>query len=100
MVFKTIAPKDVAVYQREEQLIIVDLREPEEYYSHHIPSAINIPYDVLDQNPELLKRSQSYLLYCQRGNLSFVLTKKLAMMGYHVLNLYGGILAYDAACQT
>lgn len=95
MVFKTIAPKDVAVYQREEQLIIVDLREPEEYYSHHIPAAINIPYDVLDQNPELLKRNQGYLLYCQRGNLSFVLTKKLAMMGYHVLNLYGGIHAYD-----
>lgn len=95
MVFKTIAPKDVEIYRREEQLIIIDLREPEEYEKGHILDAVNIPYDVLDKKPELLERNQGYLLYCQRGNLSFVLTKKLAMMGYHVLNLYGGIHAYE-----
>ncbi len=95
MELKTIAPKDLAIYQREEQLILIDLRDPEDYRKHHIPTAVNLPYDLLDKNPGLLRRNQGYLLYCQRGNLSFLLTKKLAMMGYQVLNLYGGIHAYD-----
>lgn len=95
MELKTIPPRELSQYQKEEHLTLIDLRDPEEYRQHHIPSAINLPYEKLEQNPFLLSRRQVYLFYCQRGNQSFLLAKKFHMKGYHVLNLYGGIEAYD-----
>ena len=96
MELKSIPPKDLDNYRREENLIIIDLRDRKDYQRHHISGAVNYPFDLLDANPYLLKKHQGYLLYCERGTQSFQMTRKLCMLGYHVLNLYGGINAYDS----
>lgn len=96
MELKSIPPKDLENYRREENLIIIDLRDRKDYQRHHISGAVNYPFDLLDANPHLLKKHQGYLLYCERGTQSFQMTRKLCMLGYHVLNLYGGINAYDS----
>ena len=80
------------------QYSIIDVREPDEYATDHIESAINIPLHDLLQNLDLLPESKStpILLYChtqKRATHALVILREL---GYtNVWNLDGGWAAYQ-----
>ncbi|MFU0826105.1 MAG: Rhodanese domain-containing protein [Lachnoclostridium sp.] len=94
MAFETIRAKDAEKYIGKYKVLIIDLREPDEYKRAHIPTAINIPYLEFENKKCSLPLDCSLILYCDRGNLSLLLARELSNEGYQVKNIYGGIRAY------
>ena len=52
---------------KNPQTLLVDVREPSEYRSGHIPNAINIPLRTLTQNLDQIARDRPVVLYCSTG---------------------------------
>ena len=48
--------------------LVVDLRKPVEFKIGHIPGAINIPLDELEQHIDVLGHDQGVLIYCINGS--------------------------------
>ena len=74
---------------------IIDIRSMEKYNDNHIPSAINISYNLLISNPsKYLDRGSTYYIYCQRGITSRKVCEILRNFGYNVYSIIGGYEAY------
>lgn len=83
----------VAMMEKEEDYIILDVRTVAEYNEKHIPGAINIPNEAIgaDAIPELPDKDQLILVYCRSGNRSKQASEKLATLGYTNIVEFGGI---------
>jgi rhodanese-related sulfurtransferase len=75
-----------------EQIVVIDVREPEEFARGKIPGAYTIPRGVLEMQVDgRLPREATVVLYCAGGGRSALAAKSLADMGYdRVENLQGG----------
>jgi rhodanese-related sulfurtransferase len=75
-----------------EQIVLIDVREPEEFGRGKIPGAYTIPRGVLEMQVDgRLPREATVVLYCGGGGRSALAAKSLADMGYDkVENLQGG----------
>ena len=75
-----------------EQIVVIDVREPEEFARGKIPGAYTIPRGVLEMQVDgRLPRESTVVLYCGAGGRSALAAKSLADMGYEkVENLQGG----------
>jgi phage shock protein E len=70
--------------------VVVDVRNPGEFSSGHVPGAINIPLgDLGARAPEQLRdKSQILLLHCLSGTRSGIARRQLKSLGYrNVFNL-------------
>jgi len=80
--------------------VIVDVREPHEFKSGHIPNARNIPMSQLkDRIKELEKfKNRPILLVCQTGQRSAQIYASLADEGFaEAVGLAGGMGAWQQA---
>ena len=79
-----------------EQIVVIDVREPEEFARGKIPGAYTIPRGVLEMQVDgRLPREATVVLYCGVGGRSALAAKSLAEMGYgKVENLQGGWSAW------
>ncbi|WP_407350548.1 rhodanese-like domain-containing protein [Lactococcus garvieae] len=75
------------------QVVLIDVREEDEYLEGHVPTAINIPLSVLDQRYSEIER-ESYII-CQSGMRSMRACQFLQAQGVEVTNVTGGTLAWD-----
>ncbi len=75
-----------------EQIVVIDVREPEEFARGKIPGAYTIPRGVLEMQVDgRLPLESTVVLYCGAGGRSALAAKSLADMGYEkVENLQGG----------
>jgi rhodanese-related sulfurtransferase len=75
-----------------EQIVVIDVREPDEFAKGKIPGAYTIPRGVLEMQLDgRLPREATVVLYCGGGARSALACKSLADMGYdQVENLDGG----------
>jgi len=62
--------------------VLVDVREPSEYRSGHIPNAINISLRTLTDNLDKLDRDRPIVLYCSSGHRSAMGVVALHLLGY------------------
>ncbi|MEA5505369.1 rhodanese-like domain-containing protein [Halotia wernerae UHCC 0503] len=74
---------------KNSQTVLVDVREPSEYKSGHIPNAINIPLRTLTHNLDQIPRDaygglrlRSVVLYCSSGYRSAMGVMTLHLLGY------------------
>jgi len=79
------------IKSREDNLVVVDVREAEDYAKGHIPGAINIPRDKW-QNPQGLARDKTNVVYCytQQCHLAANACLQFSTAGYPVMELEGG----------
>ncbi len=94
MSFDTIRTNEIAKYIGNPNALIIDLRDRDEYDIGHIPGAVNIPYEELEDYTNRFKKSQQLIFYCDRGNISLLAARDLMKYGYNIKSLYGGIKAY------
>jgi rhodanese-related sulfurtransferase len=94
MEFETIGAKDIEKYIGKSNVLIIDIRDKDQYKKGHIPTAINIPYREFEYKKCQLPSDRELILYCDRGNLSLFLARDLSKEGFRVKNIYGGIHAY------
>jgi rhodanese-related sulfurtransferase len=74
---------------------LLDVRQPEEYRSGHIPGAKLIPLGELSKRMNELPKTQEIICVCQSGSRSQSATRQLAGAGYKVTNLHGGMTAWS-----
>jgi sulfur-carrier protein adenylyltransferase/sulfurtransferase len=80
------------------ELQVLDVRQPGEYRSGHIPGARLIPIDQLTSRLDEIDPKAQILVYCAVGGRSRVAAQILAGKGYQgVLNLAGGYKAWTGA---
>jgi rhodanese-related sulfurtransferase len=79
-----------------EEVVILDVREENEYLERHIPEAVWFPKSKFDRNDkEVLAKLKSIdkvkpiVSYCGAGHRSSYVTKKLREKGYNAYNLDG-----------
>ena len=85
------------IMEQNEGYVILDVRTHEEYNEGHIPNAICIPNETIDESVinELPDKNQLILIYCRSGNRSKQATKKLENLGYTNLVEFGGIIDWN-----
>lgn len=76
---------------------LLDVRQPEEFRSGHIPGAKLIPLGELRARMEELPKNQEILVICQSGSRSVSATRQLVTAGYTALNVNGGLIAWSRA---
>ena len=79
---------------KDDKVVILDVRTEEEYQEGHVPGAIVIPNETISREPleELPDMDQEILVYCRSGNRSAQAAKKLAEAGYTQVYDFGGII--------
>ena len=74
---------------KNENYVLIDVREDYEFNEGHIPGAVNIPLGNIDSIT--YSTSRTIIVYCKSGNRSNEAAIKLKNMGYNVKDM-GGIL--------
>jgi rhodanese-related sulfurtransferase len=79
-----------------ENIVIVDVREAEDYAKAHIPGAINLPKGTWD-NPEGLQKNRTNVVYCytQQCHLAANACVRFASQGFPVMEMDGGFEAWQ-----
>jgi adenylyltransferase/sulfurtransferase len=84
-----------AELDRGEKLVIVDVREPQEYQINRIPGSILIPLGDLQKRFTELDKNANIVTQCKSGMRSAKAQAFLRTQGFtRVRNLTGGILGY------
>ena len=73
-------------------LLLIDVREPNEYAYVHLPAAVLKPLGDIQHWARELDKDQEYVLYCHTGARSWQAAYMLERLGFtNVINLSGGI---------
>ncbi|MDF2671154.1 MAG: rhodanese-like protein [Paenibacillus sp.] len=82
----------------EQTVIVIDVREPEEYEVAHIPGVPLIPMgDIIDQLDDL-DTAKEYVFVCRSGRRSLEVAKYFKANGFErVHNHLGGMLDWQSA---
>lgn len=83
-------------------VIVVDVRTPEEYDEAHIAKAISIPNETIsDEMPELLPDQKAMLIvYCRTGVRSRQAADRLVALGYKNVYDMGGIVDWNYETES
>ena len=82
------------IMDNEEGYIILDVRTQEEYDEGHIPGALVISYEEIEEKAEevLTDKDQLILVYCRSGRRSKIAAEALVELGYTNIKEFGGII--------
>ena len=73
-----------AAIDRKEDVIILDVRNPDEYAAAHIPGAVNVSRGLLEFNiwAAVPDKDRKIFVYCKTGARAALATKQLNELGY------------------
>lgn len=97
---ETISAKMLDYYAGRSDALIIDLREKKDYDAGHVRTSRNLPYEALEEEPQLLEkklgasREKLLVFYCQRGGASLSAARIAAARGYRAKSVIGGFEAY------
>jgi len=105
---REIGPDDLdEMTDSRRDLLVVDVREADEYAAGHLPAAVHIPRGMLEgaadpNNKHRMQilysaRSRPVVVYCETGARSALAARTLQEMGFgEVYNLAGGTEMWEA----
>jgi len=101
-VFQGIATADASsMISQNKDMVILDVRTPEEYAQGHLENAVNVDFRGSDGVPfrdrlQKLDPAKTYLVYCRTGQRSKSATQLMLNSGFtQVYNLEGGITKWQ-----
>lgn len=92
-----VTPEQVRdMQQRNESVVYLDVREPNEWNLGRLPHAIHLPRGNLETKVEgMIDRGQRVVIYCARGNRSALAALTMKQMGYeNVASMARGFLGW------
>lgn len=77
-----------------KEIILLDVRTPQEHREVHIPNSILLPLDTIKQEAEkkLENKDATIFVYCRSGGRSATASNILASLGYNNIYNIGGIM--------
>ncbi len=94
----TLSGKDLRKHLTESTaaLLLVDVRDPQEFSESHIEGAINIPAPDLRRRHEEIPQNQPVYLICSTGSRSSLAASILEQHGFkEIYNIAGGMTGYN-----
>ena len=83
--------------KKVDAVTILDVRQPTEYESGHIPGAVLAPLPDLTDHMDRIDRDKPVLVYCAVGGRSRVAAQLLSGQGFkNILNLSGGFDSWNS----
>lgn len=82
------------------EVLVLDIRTPEEFADGHLPGAVNIDYLAEDFAERLRKldRDREILMHCQSGGRSALSLSKFSELGFGKIHHFaGGYRAWEEA---
>lgn len=76
-------------------VLLVDVREPDEFARGHVPDALNLPLSQMRERYRELPVDADVLVYCGVGQRAYFASRLLAQHGYRARNLSGGYATYQ-----
>ena len=92
---KEIAFNDFYQLYQNEQLSLVDVRDVEEFQKLHLEGAQNLPLSQLVDTYDQLDKDLLHYVICKSGMRSARACQFLAEQGYDVINVQGGMTAFE-----
>ena len=81
------------IMDSDEEFIVLDAREQDEFDSGHIKGGMLIPYTQIEEKAEkmLPDKNAQILVYCRSGRRSKIAAESLVKLGYTNVKEFGGI---------
>ena len=92
--YQQISQEEAKEMMDTQDVIILDVREQDEYDSGHIPGTILLPVGTIDEETAaevIPEKDSTVLVYCRSGNRSKTASSALAELGYTNIYEFGGI---------
>lgn len=87
--------------EANEDILVLDVREPAEYAFGHIPNAISIPFGDLENRVAELDQAKTILVVCRTGNRSDMASQELTSKGFeNVWNVVPGMSEWNGPTET
>ncbi|ARD49626.1 sulfurtransferase [Sporosarcina sp. P33] len=84
----------------KEDMVIVDLREPELFSQSRVPSSINIPFEEIPSRYTELPNDKKIIFVCHTGRMGMESGNLLLENGFkQVYNLEGGIAQWTGELE-
>ncbi len=71
-------------------VVLLDVREKEEFIFESIPGAISMPLSTLRENLKNLNSEKKYFIFCQAGYRGYLASRILIQNNFNVKNILGG----------
>ena len=80
--------------QRDKSVVLLDVREPNEWNMGRVPGAVHIPRGIIETSIEArVPRTAQVIIYCAGGNRSALAADTMQQMGYtSVQSMSGGFM--------
>ena len=92
---KEITFNDFYQLYQNSSLSVLDVREAEEFETLHLEGAQNLPLSQLADIYDQLDKDLLYYVICKSGMRSARACQFLAEQGYDVINVQGGMTAFE-----
>ena len=92
--YQQISQEEAKEMMDTQDVIILDVREQDEYDSGHIPGAVLLPVGTVNEETAaevIPEKDSTVLVYCRSGNRSKTASSTLADLGYTNIYEFGGI---------
>jgi rhodanese-related sulfurtransferase len=95
---RNLGPSECVMLANRESGVFVDVSEPSEYKTGHIPNALNVPLGTIHQGlPQLDKhKERPVIVVCRTGNRALRGATALRKRGFKTVHvLAGGLAAWE-----
>lgn len=89
-------PQDVRSLLDEGRILLIDVREPDEYGTERIPGALLYPLSTFDAAHPPADAQQAVVFYCAAGGRSLTAARLRKAAGQSAAHMAGGIAAWKA----
>jgi len=84
-------PVDVA-----EGVVLLDVREDDEWAQGHAPGALHIPMEDVPARLDEIDMDAELFVICRQGGRSLVVVDYLNQIGFEAVNVAGGMVAWQS----
>ncbi|HSA51298.1 MAG TPA: rhodanese-like domain-containing protein [Yinghuangia sp.] len=90
-------PPAVTAAEVPADAYVLDVREDDEWQAGHVEGAVHIPMGTLIGRVDEVPKDQRVYVMCRVGGRSGQVTQYLDAHGWDVVNIDGGMLAWESA---
>lgn len=96
---RVVDPAEVRRWYEAGEVVLVDVREANEFAAEHIPGAHHLPLSAFDPGRVPATAGRRLVIHCRSGQRCGMAAARLAASGYQgeILRMQGGLMGWKSA---